>query len=260
MEEVTNTTTYEALINHLFCDDLFHTDFPSASSSIFMPEEPIGAQCLIDENGTNHKSTKKLKPRKIQQERRPWLNQKPSNDQSTSGNEEAKQKHKLQSPAMLWKLKMKNKKVKLGCLAGKLPPASIEAPLSDRKPPYEKNPQLASLQRTTSIPVQPMQFHCLPGYQDGNGRMSKSAAYRKLRKLGSSKEQQPSRPWLGNAGLHQPWLKQKPLDYQNNAGLVELRQTFRLQAHEMVCVNFCMLLFLLLCNFLLSRPFIFHLV
>ncbi|KAK8338513.1 hypothetical protein V6Z12_A09G256600 [Gossypium hirsutum] len=83
--------------------------------------------------------------------------------------------------------------------------------------------------------------------------MSKSAAYRKLRKLGSSKEQQPSRPWLGNAGtipkknklqnpakkqgLHQPWLKQKPLDYQNNAGLVELRQTFRLQAHEMVCVN-----------------------
>ncbi|MFQ6632544.1 hypothetical protein Gotur_009192 [Gossypium turneri] len=61
-------------------------------------------------------------------------------------------------------------------------------------------------------------------------------------------------------GLHQPWLKQKPLDYQNNAGLVELRQTFRLQAHEMVCVNFWMLLFLLLCNFFLSRPFIFHLV
>ncbi|PPR99477.1 hypothetical protein GOBAR_AA21201 [Gossypium barbadense] len=221
---------------------------------------------------------------KVQQERRPWLNQKPSNDQSNSGNEEAKQKHRLQSPAMkkkkydngdrtlyqdvmeevanktrqaflehygddsvhlqflqLWKLKMKNKKVKLGCLAGKLPPASIEAPLSDRKLPYEKNPQLASLQTTTSIPLQPMQFHCLPGYQDGNGRMSKSAAYRKLRKLGSSKEQQPSRPWLGNAGmkqgLHQPWLKQKPLDYQNNAGLVELRQTFRLQAHEMVCVN-----------------------
>lgn len=36
-----------------------------ASSSIFMPEEPIGAQCLNDENGTNHKSNKKLKPRKI---------------------------------------------------------------------------------------------------------------------------------------------------------------------------------------------------
>ncbi|KAG4185370.1 hypothetical protein ERO13_A09G225001v2 [Gossypium hirsutum] len=303
MEEGTNTTTYEALINNLFCDDLFHTDFPSASSSIFMPEEPIGAQRLNDENGTNHKSTKKLKPRKIVVYFILFLNQKPSNDQSNSvvcfsGNEEAKQKHRLQSPAMkkkkydngdrtlyqdvmeevanktrqaflehygddsvhlqflqLWKLKMKNKKVKLGCLAGKLPPASIEAPLSDRKLPYEKNPQLASLQTTTSIPLQPMQFHCLPGYQDGNGRMSKSAAYRKLRKLGSSKEQQPSRPWLGNAGtipkknklqnpakkqgLHQPWLKQKPLDYQNNAGLVELRQTFRLQAHEMVCVISC---------------------
>ncbi|XVF38403.1 hypothetical protein REPUB_Repub20aG0098700 [Reevesia pubescens] len=228
-----------------------------------------------------------------QQECRPWLKQKPFGDQN-SGNEGAKQKPKLQPPEMkdsasttlyqqvmaevanktrgsflkhygddsvhvqfqeLWKLKMKNKKVKLGRLAGKIPPAGVATPSHDLNPPYErreecgsgswtftqkKDPPPEPLQTTTSIslPGESIQFQCLPAnYKDGKGTNSKSEAYRKLGKTGSCK-QQPSRPWFRNSGsegakpkifkprvrhpakkqqVHRPWLKEKPFDNQDNA-------------------------------------------
>ena len=44
----------------------------------------------------------------------------------------------------LWKLKMKNKKVKLGCLARNFPPAGVETPLHGLNPPYERRAECGS--------------------------------------------------------------------------------------------------------------------
>ncbi|XWS53842.1 hypothetical protein CRYUN_Cryun10bG0035000 [Craigia yunnanensis] len=112
---------------------------------------------------------------------------------------------------------MKNKKVKIGCLAGNFPPAGVETPLHNLNPPYErraecgsgtftneKDPLLTPTQTTTSIPLpgESLQFQCLPAYLDGNGTNSISAASVKLGKTGSCK-QRPTRPWPRNAGFEE---------------------------------------------------------
>ncbi|KAK8511168.1 hypothetical protein V6N13_013585 [Hibiscus sabdariffa] len=235
MEEIANTSSDEALDDHLFSDDFFHTDFLTASPSIFLPEESMGAENPNPGNTATH----------WKQERRPWLKE---SNQANSGNEEVRPMTKLQSAAVmrkkkkqdskertlyqevmeevanktreaflkhfgddsvhvrfqqLWNSKMANKKVKLGHLSGKLPPVG-PATRIDRTEEWgsgsfskEKDPLPAPSRTTTSIPLQgqSIQFQGFPTDQDGNGRISKSAAYRKLRRFGSCR-QQPCRPWL----------------------------------------------------------------